>query len=122
MCGLAKTSELAPALAYRVTTRLSKADRAAKDQVNAVNAVRCDAPGDAGMLVIRPLEQRLQGSTHTVNHTTLVGVIKELWPNPSGGVDDSYDVAILDNQLNLADYAIDAAVAAEGLIVTYWVA
>jgi hypothetical protein len=45
-----------------------------------------------------------------------------MWPNPSGGVDDSYEVAILDNQLNLADYAIDASVAAEGLIVSYWVA
>jgi hypothetical protein len=71
--------------------------------------------------VIAGLTGKMYFGTHAVNHTTLVGVIKELWPNPSGGVDDSYDVAISDNQLNLADYAIDAAVASEGLIVSYWV-
>jgi hypothetical protein len=72
--------------------------------------------------VIAGLTGKMYFGTQAVNHTTLVGVIKELWPNPSGGVDDSFDVAILDNQLNLADYAIDAAVATEGLIVSYWVA
>jgi hypothetical protein len=72
--------------------------------------------------VVAGLTGKMYFGTQTVNHATMVGVIKELWPNPSGGVDDSYDVAILDNQLNLADYAIDASVATEGLIVSYWVA
>jgi hypothetical protein len=72
--------------------------------------------------VIAGLTGKMYFGTKAVNHATLAGVIKELWPNPSGGVDDSYDVAIDDNRLNLADYAIDASVATEGLIVSYWVA
>jgi hypothetical protein len=57
-----------------------------------------------------------------VNHSTLAGVIKELWPNSAGGVDDSYEVFSTDGSstLNLQDYAIDAVVADEGLIVSYW--
>jgi hypothetical protein len=60
--------------------------------------------------------------TQAVNHTTLNGVIKELWPNSAGGVDDSFEIATADgaDELNLKDYAIDAAVAGEGLIVTFW--
>lgn len=72
--------------------------------------------------VVAGLTGKMYFGTQTVNHATMAGVIKELWPNASGGMDDSYDVAILDNQLNLADYAIDASVATEGLIVSYWVA
>jgi hypothetical protein len=57
-----------------------------------------------------------------INQTTLAGVVKQLWPNSGGGVDDDYEVFTEDgtNQLNLADYAIDAAISGEGLIVTYW--
>ena len=72
--------------------------------------------------VIAGLTGKMYFGTQAVNHATLAGVIKELWPNPSGGVDDSYDVAIDDNRLNLAGYAIDASVATEGLIVSCWVA
>ena len=64
----------------------------------------------------------INSSIAAVNHSTLAGVIKELWPNSAGGVDDKYEVFTTDgtNRLDLMDYAIDAAVAAEGLIVSYW--
>ena len=54
--------------------------------------------------------------------SAMTGVIKEFAPNPSGGVDDSYDIQIGSdgNRLNLQDYWIDAAVSGEGLIVAYW--
>jgi hypothetical protein len=53
----------------------------------------------------------------------MAGVIKELAPNSAGGVDDSHEIFTTDNtdRLNAADYAIDAAVGSEGLIVSYWV-
>jgi len=72
--------------------------------------------------VIAGLTGKMYFGTQTVNHSTLVGVVKELWPNSAGGVDDSYEVWTANgtDQLNLADYAIDAAVAGEGLIVAYW--
>ena len=51
-----------------------------------------------------------------------VQVIKELWPNQAGGVDDSYEVwsSTDSDTLDLSDYWIDAAIAGEGLIVSYW--
>jgi hypothetical protein len=72
--------------------------------------------------VIAGLTGKMYFGTRNVNHSTLVGVIKELWPNSAGGVDDSYELFTSDgtDRLNLADYAIDASVAGEGLIVSYW--
>jgi hypothetical protein len=71
---------------------------------------------------IAGLTGKMYFGTTTVNHSTMVGVIKELWPNSAGGVDDSYEVWTADgnNELNLKDYWIDAVVAGEGLIVSYW--
>jgi hypothetical protein len=73
--------------------------------------------------VIAGLTGKMYFGTQTVNHSTLAGVIKELWPNSAGGVDDSYEIYTANgaDELNLADYALDAAVAGEGLIVAYWV-
>ena len=72
--------------------------------------------------VIAGLTGKLYFGTPAVNHTTLTGVIKELWPNSAGGVDDSYEISTSDgaDELDLKDYAIDAAVAGEGLIVSFW--
>lgn len=72
--------------------------------------------------VIAGLTGKMYFGTQTVNHATLNGVIAELWPNSAGGVDDSYEIwtAAGSDELNLADYSIDAAVAGEGLIVSYW--
>ena len=73
--------------------------------------------------VIAGLTGKMYFGTQAVSHTTLVGVIKELAPNSVGGVDDSYELFSTDgtNRLNVADYAIDAVVVAEGLIIDYWV-
>jgi hypothetical protein len=73
--------------------------------------------------VIAGLTGKMYFGTSTVSHATLAGVIKELWPNSAGGVDDSYEIYTANgsDELNLADYSIDAAVAGEGLIVSYWI-
>jgi hypothetical protein len=55
---------------------------------------------------------------------TLVGVIRILWPNTSGGIADSFVLesqAGMDN-IPLSDYYIDMDVAGEGLLVSYWTA
>jgi hypothetical protein len=72
--------------------------------------------------VVAGLTGKMYLGTAAVNHSTLAGVIKELWPNSGGGVDDSYEFNSADgtNSLNLADYWIDAAINGEGLIVAYW--
>ena len=75
--------------------------------------------------VIAGLSGKMYFGTLQVKGSTLVGVIKELWPNAGGGVDDSFEINAADStnqssQLNLADYAIDAAISGEGLLVTYW--
>ena len=75
--------------------------------------------------VIAGLTGKMYFGTPLVKGSTMVGVIKEFWPNSAGGVDDSLELNAADStnqssQLNLADYAIDAAVAGEGLLVTYW--
>ena len=74
--------------------------------------------------VVAGLTGKIYLGTRAVVGSTLVGVIKELWPNSAGGVDDSYEISTGtdSNMLNLADYAIDAVVAGEGLIVSYWTA
>jgi hypothetical protein len=72
--------------------------------------------------VIAGLTGKMYFGTANVNKGTLAGVIKELWPNQAGGIDDSYEVwsSTDSDTLNLADYSIDAAIAGEGLIVSYW--
>jgi hypothetical protein len=59
--------------------------------------------------------------TPDLNTATLAGVIKEFWPNPSGGISDSLEIrSAEDNNIyTLADLAIDAAVAGEGLVISY---
>jgi hypothetical protein len=53
---------------------------------------------------------------------TLAGVARILWPNASGGLSETFYIESQDgqNSIRLADYAIDADVAGEGLLVTYW--
>jgi hypothetical protein len=74
--------------------------------------------------VVAGLTGKMYLGTKAVVGSTLVGVIKELWPNSAGGVDDFYEITsgTDSDMLNLADYAIDAVVAGEGLIVSYWTA
>jgi hypothetical protein len=53
---------------------------------------------------------------------TLAGVARILWPNATGGFSENFSIEAQDarNSIRLADYAVDADVAAEGLLVTYW--
>jgi hypothetical protein len=53
---------------------------------------------------------------------TLAGVARVLSANPSGGFSETFEIESQDgeNSIRLMDYAIDADVAGEGLLVTYW--
>lgn len=68
----------------------------------------------------------LTGKTYVgksgMTKSTLSGVARVLWPNASGGFSETFCVEAQDgeNSIHLADYAIDADVAGEGLLVTYW--
>ena len=68
----------------------------------------------------------LTGKTYvgkpTMTKGTLAGVARILWPNTSGGFSETFYIESQDgdNSIHLADYAIDADVAGEGLLVTYW--
>jgi hypothetical protein len=57
-----------------------------------------------------------------MNKSTLAGVSRILWPNVSGGIPDQFFLETQDgtDSIQLADYAIDADVAGEGLLVAYW--
>jgi hypothetical protein len=54
--------------------------------------------------------------------STLAGVSRILWPNPTGGFSDQFFLETQDGRdsIPLAEYAIDVDVASEGLLVTYW--
>src|SRR5947209_5764100 len=53
---------------------------------------------------------------------SLAGVARVLWPNTTGGFSETFSIEAQDgeNSIRLADYAVDADVAGEGLLVTYW--
>ena len=53
---------------------------------------------------------------------TLAGVTRILWPNAAGGFSENFFLESQDgtNSIRLAEYAVDADVAGEGLLVTYW--
>lgn len=62
------------------------------------------------------------GAAASMNKNTLAGVARILWPNAAGGFSEQFFLESQDgtNGLRLMDYAIDADVATEGLLVTYW--
>jgi hypothetical protein len=68
----------------------------------------------------------LTGKTYVgvpaMTKATLAGVARVLWPNSTGGFSETFAIEAQDgeNSIRLSDYAIDADVAAEGLLVTYW--
>ena len=53
---------------------------------------------------------------------SLAGVARILWPNSSGGFSETFKIESQDgeNSIRLKDYAIDADVAGEAVLVTYW--
>ena len=68
----------------------------------------------------------LTGKTYvgapTMSKTTLAGTARILWPNAAGGFSETFEIEAMDagDSIHLADYAVDADVAGEGLLVTYW--
>ncbi len=68
----------------------------------------------------------LTGKTYlgsaTMTKATLGGVARILWPNSGGGFSENFCLESQDgtNSIRLKDYAVDADVAGEGLLVTYW--
>ncbi len=68
----------------------------------------------------------LTGKTYVgkpaMTKTTLAGTARVLWPNASGGFSETFYIESQDgaNSIRVMDYAVDADVAGEGLLVTYW--
>jgi hypothetical protein len=68
----------------------------------------------------------LTGKTYlgaaTMTKSTLAGAARVLSPNPSSGLSENFLLESQDgaNSIRLSEYAIDADVAGEGLLVTYW--
>lgn len=68
----------------------------------------------------------LTGKTYVgvpgMNKATLAGVIRILWPNSAGGFSETFTVEAQEGTdgIRLVDYVIDADVAGEGLLVSYW--
>lgn len=68
----------------------------------------------------------LTGKTYVgvpaMNKSTLASVARVLWPNATGGFSETFYIETQDGEdsIRVADYAIDADVAGEGLLVTYW--
>ena len=61
--------------------------------------------------------------TSAMNKSTLAGVSRILSPNTGGGIPDQFFLQTQDGEdsIPLSDYAIDADVPGEGLLVAYWV-
>jgi hypothetical protein len=72
--------------------------------------------------VIPGLTGKTYVGTKGMAKSTLTGVARVLWPNSSGGFSETFEVKGQDaeNSIRLMDYAVDADVAGEGLLVTYW--
>lgn len=72
--------------------------------------------------VIPGLTGKTYLGTTTMTKSTLAGVARVLWPNSSGGFSENFFLESQDgtNSIRLAEYAVDADVAGEGLLVTYW--
>ena len=72
--------------------------------------------------VIPGLTGKTYFGSKSLNKATLAGVSRILWPNAAGGFSENFFLESQDgtNGIRLKDYAIDADVAGEGLLVTYW--
>jgi hypothetical protein len=68
----------------------------------------------------------LTGKTYVgvpgMTKASLAGVARVLWPNAAGGFSETFEIETQDarDSIRLMDYSIDADVAGEGLLVTYW--
>ena len=105
-------------------------------QINTLGRVNVTTPGtpvplttDPTITASRIFVQVIPGLTGkmyfgkpAMTRATLAGVARVLWPNSAGGFSENFWVVAQDarNSIQLADYAVDADVAGEGLLVTYW--
>ena len=72
--------------------------------------------------VIPGLTGKTYVGTAAMAKATLAGCARILWPNSAGGFSETFFIEAQDGEdsIRLMDYAIDADVAGEGLLVTYW--
>jgi hypothetical protein len=58
----------------------------------------------------------------SMSKAALSSVARVLAPNPAGGFSENFYIESQDgeNSIHLADYSIDADVAGEGLLITWW--
>jgi hypothetical protein len=72
--------------------------------------------------VIPGLTGKTYVGTHAMTKATLAGTARVLWPNAAGGFSETFYIESQDgeNSIRVMDYAVDADVAGEGLLVTYW--
>jgi hypothetical protein len=72
--------------------------------------------------VIPGLTGKTYVGAESMNKAVLSAVARVLSPNPAGGFSETFYVESQDgeNSIHLTDYAIDADVAGEGLLVTWW--
>jgi len=72
--------------------------------------------------VIPGLTGKMYIGTPGMNKVTLSGVARVLWPNTAGGFSENFEIESQDGEdsIRLSQYAIDADVAGEGLLVTWW--
>lgn len=72
--------------------------------------------------VIPGLTGKTYAGVPSMTKATLAGVFRVLWPNPTGGPSENFEIESQDgeNSIRIMDYAVDADVAGEGLLVTYW--
>jgi hypothetical protein len=68
----------------------------------------------------------LTGKTYVgvpgMNKSTLEGVLRILWPNSAGGFSETFSLESQGDHdsIRVANYVVDADVAGEGLLVSYW--
>jgi hypothetical protein len=72
--------------------------------------------------VIPGLTGKTYVGTTAMTKATLAGTARVLWPNATGGFSENFWIESQDgtDSIVLSEYAIDADVAGEGLLVTYW--
>jgi len=72
--------------------------------------------------VVPGLTGKMYIGTPGMRKATLSGVARVLSPNPTGGFSENFEIESQDGEdsIHLSQYAIDADVAGEGLLVTWW--
>ena len=72
--------------------------------------------------VIPGLTGKMYIGTPGMSKVTLSAVARVLAPNPTGGFSENFEIESQDGEdsIRLNQYAIDADVAGEGLLVTWW--